>query len=479
MEVGMTESPRFVLEPERQVPILGDYEVVVLGGGPAGIAAAAASAMHGRKTLLLERYGFLGGMGTAAGVTNFYGLYANVRGEIRRVVHGITADLLARIDRLGGLNAPHMVRGKTMAQAYDTAAYKCAADDLLLENGVDILFHALAVGVTMGPNRTIDALLIETKSGRRAVLGRVFIDCSGDADLAAWAGAPFETGVGETLCPTMMFRVNGVDPAAAGDAWRTIGRRMAEAKSRGTPMPGTHAIVRPQRNPIEWRVCVTRVQNQDGRAADGTNAIEFSAGEIEGRKQARAFFEFLRRDVPGFSHSYIVDLPPQLGIRETRRIVGEYRLSEDDVITCASFDDTVGAGALPLDNPIAGETRWNWPDIASSRGFYHLPYRMLLPQGVRNLLVAGRCASLTHEGQVAARASGSCFVMGQAAGSAAHLALKDGKDPRDVAPELLQAVLEADGAYLGRGQDAEAGREQSEKPECDATLEVSTLGVLD
>jgi hypothetical protein len=244
-------------------------------------------------------------------------------------------------------------------------------------------------------------------------------------------------------------------------------------------MPGTHAIVRPQRNPIEWRVCVTRVQNQDGSAADGTNAIEFSAGEIEGRKQARAFFEFLRRDVPGFSHSYIVDLPPQLGIRETRRIVGEYRLSEDDVITCASFDDTVGAGALPLDNPIAGETRWNWPDIASSRGFYHLPYRMLLPQGVRNLLVAGRCASLTHEGQVAARASGSCFVMGQAAGSAAHLALKDGKDPRDVAPELLQAVLEADGAYLGRGQDAEAGRGQSEKPERDATLEVSTLGVLD
>jgi hypothetical protein len=462
MEIDMTPRQRFVLEPERQVAVLGEYEVVVLGGGPAGIAAAAAAAMRGRKTLLLERYGFLGGMGTAAGVTNFYGLYANVHGDIRRVVHGITDELLARIDRLGGLNAPHLVRGKTMAQAYDTAAYKCAADDLLAEKGVDILFHALATGVTMNPDRTVNAVLVETKSGRRAVLGCMFIDCSGDADLAAWAGAPFALGDGADgrLYPTMMFRLNGVDPVAAGEAWRTIGRHMADAESRGVPMPGTHAILRPQRNPIEWRVCVTRVMTPAGGAADGTNAVELSAGEIEGRKQARAFFEFLRRDVPGFAASYIVDLPPQLGIRETRRLAGLYQLSGDDVISCASFDDTIGASALPLDNPIAGEVRWTWPDIAHSRGFNHLPYRMLLPHGVGNLLVAGRCASMTHEGQLAVRASGGCFVMGQAAGSAAHLALADGKAPNEIAVARLQTALETDGVYLGRSHADDTSQTQ-------------------
>src|SRR5437870_9183611 len=178
----MNQAPKVLLEPERHVPVHGEYEVVVIDGGPAGIMAAAAAAMHGRETLLVERYGFLGGMGTAAGVTNFFGLYANVEGEIRQVVHGIVDELLTRIDQLGGLNAPHLVMGKTKAQAYDTAAYKCAADDLLLAKGVEVLFHALAAGVIMHPDRAIRALLIETKSGRRAVLGKMFIDCSGDGD---------------------------------------------------------------------------------------------------------------------------------------------------------------------------------------------------------------------------------------------------------------------------------------------------------
>src|SRR6187402_3533456 len=138
-----------VQEPARSTPVFGEYDVVVLGGGPAGIAAAASAARAGAATLLVERYGFLGGMGTAAGVTNFCGLHANVHGEIRQVVHGVAADLLSRIERLGGLNTPHNLFGKTMAQAYDTAAYKIAADDLMLSAGVKVLFHALAAGVLM------------------------------------------------------------------------------------------------------------------------------------------------------------------------------------------------------------------------------------------------------------------------------------------------------------------------------------------
>jgi len=441
-----------IREPERDLPVKGEYDVVVLGGGPAGIAASVAAAMQGRKTLMIERYGFLGGMGTAAGVTNFCGLHANVHGEIRQVVHGVADELLSRIDRLGGLNAPHVTFGKIAAQAYDTAAYKCAADDLLLGHGVEILFHALGAGVVMEPDDTIRALIVETKSGRAAVIGRMFIDCSGDGDLAAWAGAPFELGDGRgsMLYPTMMFRVNGVDPAAAGEAWLTVPQLMDEAEKRGVRFPRKKPVVRPQKNPIEWRVNVTQMKKPDGSALNGADVDELTAGEIEGRRQAMEFFEFLKREAPGFGNSYIVDTPPQIGIRETRRITGHYQLSREDVLSCASFPDTIGVNGWPIEAHVAGDVRLEWPDIPGSRGFNHLPYRMLLPQKVRNLLVAGRCASMTHEGQSAARVSGGCFVMGQAAGSAAHLALSGNSALAETSVEALQALLEKDGAYLGR-----------------------------
>jgi glycine/D-amino acid oxidase-like deaminating enzyme len=449
----MTAAPHAVFEPARATEIHGEYDVVVLGGGPAGIAAAAAAGALGRKTLLVERYGFLGGMGTAAGVTNFCGLHANVHGDIRQVVHGCADDLLARIDRLGGLNEPHLIFGKIKAQAYDTAAYKIAADDLLLSRGVDLLFHALAAGVVMDGKR-IDALLLETKSGRRAVRGGIFIDCSGDGDLAAFAGAPFEIGAddGSMLYPSMMFRLNGVDANAAGDAWKTIPELMEQAEKRGVHFPRRGAIVRPQKHATEWRVNVTQLKSANGRALDGTDANELSMGEIEGRRQALAFFEFLKAQAPGFADSYIVDIPPQLGIRETRRITGQYSLSRDDVLSCASFDDTVGVNGWPIEAHVAGEVKWEWPDIPASRGYNHLPYRMLLPLGVDNLLVAGRCASMTHEGQSAARVSGACFVMGEAAATAAHIALSAQLQPADISVEALQQRLAANGVFLGRDQ---------------------------
>src|SRR5436189_1275408 len=173
-------------EPARQLPLYGEYEVAILGGGPAGIAAAVAAARAGRRTLLIERYGFLGGMGTAAGVTNFCGLHANVHGEMHRVVQGIASELLERIDRLGGLNAPHLIFGKILAQAYDTAAYKIAADDLLLGHKVDILFHSLGAGVVMHDARRINLLMVETKPGRQAVRADLFLDCSGGVYRSAW-----------------------------------------------------------------------------------------------------------------------------------------------------------------------------------------------------------------------------------------------------------------------------------------------------
>ena len=440
-----------VSEPARTTPLFGEYEVVVLGGGPAGIAAAVSAARAGRSTMLVERYGFLGGMGTAAGVTNFCGLHANVHGDIRQVVHGVAADLLARIDRLGGLNAPHTVFGKTSAQAYDTAAYKIAADELLLWSGAKLLFHALAVGVSMASDRKIHALLIETKSGRAAVVGRCFIDASGDGDLAAWAGAAFDKGDGEgnLLYPSTMFRLNGVDPVRAGDDWSLIPRLMLQAEAAGRYVfPRKTPIVRPQKNPIEWRVNLTQLANAQGLAMDGTNAQELSDAEVLGRQQIASVAGFLK-EVPGFEQSYIVDIAPQVGIRETRRVRGLYQLTESDVLDCASFDDTIGVNGWPLELHLKGDVEFRWPKIPESRGFNHLPYRMTVPPSLDNLWVAGRCASMTHEAQSAARVTGACFVMGQAAGTAVDLALQAGCAAGEVNVHSLQARLEAAGAYLG------------------------------
>src|SRR6202045_2218645 len=447
-------SSKTIEEPARQVPLYGEYEVAVLGGGPAGIAAAVAAARAGRRTLLIERYGFLGGMGTAAGVTNFCGLHANVHGEMHRVVQGIASDLLGRIDRLGGLNAPHLILGKILAQAYDTAAYKSAADGLVRSHKVDVLFHALGAGVVMHDERRINALVVETKAGRQAVRADIFIDCSGDGDLSAWAGARYEVGdnAGSMLYPSMMFRLNGIDPERAGEAWRTIPDLMAQAEAAGTHhFPRKAAIVRPQRGGIRWRVNFPQLARADGTAINGLEPDDLTRGEIDGRRQAIQAFEFLRT-VPGFEKSYIVDLPPQLGIRETRRVIGGYMLSGEDVLGCASFADSIGVNGWPMEQHVAGNVIFKFPPIPESRGFNELPYRMLTPEGIDNLLVAGRCASMTHDGQSAARVSGACFVMGEAAGTAAALALGGNTNPRDIDVGKLQGQLRQQGAFLGRDQ---------------------------
>ncbi|MDB5851378.1 MAG: FAD-dependent oxidoreductase [Rhodoferax sp.] len=440
-------------EPARQTPVFGHFDVVVLGGGPAGIAAATAAARRGQHTLLLENYGFLGGMGTAAGVTNFCGLHANVHGRLEQVVHGVADELLDRMRALGGLSEPHvMFNGKTAAQAYDNAAFKVAADELVVGSGAQILFHALAVGVLMRAPGEIGAVLIETKSGRQAVVAKVFIDCSGDGDLSAHAGVPFEKGTDGhgMMYPSTMFRVNGVDPVRAGDAYNHFGRLMAEAEARGRKFPRKTPIIRPQKNPTEWRANVTQLANADGGPVDGTDALQLSAAELQGRQQIVDFIGFLRESAPGFEAAYILEIAPQVGIRETRRIIGEYQLTEDDVLQCASFDDTVGVNGWMVEEHLAGNINFKFQDIPNCRGFNHLPYRMLLPLGVDNLLVAGRCGSMTHMGQSAARVSGGCFVMGQAAGTAAAQAVASGLRPRDIDVPRLQAALEADGVFLGR-----------------------------
>src|SRR3990172_10562737 len=306
-----------IQEPGRATPILGEYEVVVLGGGPAGIAAAAAAARTGRSTILVERYGFLGGAGTAAGLSTFCGLHANIHGEHKQVIHGLADEILERLEKMGGLNTPHLsLANKITALAYDISAYKIAADELLVSSGVKVLFHAFGVGMAKRSDRAIDALIVESKSGRAAIRGRMFIECSGDGDLAAWAGAPFELGdgAGNMLYPTTMFRIIGVDPVKAGRAWEIIPKLMEEAEKKGRRFPRKGAIVRPQKNPIEWRANLTQIKNPDGSPVSGIDAEQMSYGEIEGRRQCWDVFEFIKSVTPGFENAYIIEIAPQIGI---------------------------------------------------------------------------------------------------------------------------------------------------------------------
>ena len=439
-------------EPARQTPVLGSYDVVVLGGGPAGIMAASAAAGLGCHTLLVEHYGFLGGMGTAAGVTNFCGLHANVFGEVRQVVHGLTDELLERMRRLDGLNTPHsLFGGKIAAQAYDNAAFKVAADQLTTAHGVELLFHSRAVGVSMTDARQVQALLLETKSGRCAVRGQRFIDCSGDGDLFAQAGVCFEKGDtgADMMYPSTMFRVQGVNPEKAGDAWNHFGEWMAQAEARGRRFARKSPIIRPQKNPSEWRANVTQLSRPDGEPIDGTDALQLSAAELQGRAQIVDFLGFLRECAPGFEQAYLLEIAPQVGIRETRRMLGAYQLSEADVLNCADFADSIGVNGWMIEEHVAGNVSFRWQNIPHCRGYNQLPYRMLLPLEVDNLLVAGRCASMTHGGQSAARVSGACFVMGQAAGTAAALSLRTAQRPHDIALATLHHQLTQDGVFLG------------------------------
>ncbi|MGG5822017.1 FAD-dependent oxidoreductase [Falsiroseomonas sp. HW251] len=437
-----------LIEPERRTPILAEADVVILGGGPAGIAAAIAAARDGARTLLLERYGFLGGMGTAGGVTSFCGLYANVHGERVRVTRGVADDLLARLERLGALHEPHAIMGRTWGQAYDNAAMKCIADDAVLAAGATIRFHTLAVGAAMEGERIV-ALLIETKSGRGAVTASVFIDCSGDADLAHWAGAPTEKGDddGFVAYPTMMFRMGHVDDERGwAEGKPSLRARLAAAQAAGrTDLPRLSASINRQPHAGEWRSNATQI-SVGARPVDGTDWLSFSEGEIAGRRQVRSYFDFYKAEVPGFEQAYLLEIAPQLGIRETRRLVGRHVIGEEEILAGGDVPDAIGVNGWPIERHTRGDTEWRF---TPGRGFHQLGFAALLPRGVANLLVAGRCASATAIGQSSIRVTGPCYVMGQAAGTAAAMAVRAGVPVAGLDIAALQRRLVEEGAFLG------------------------------
>jgi len=433
-------------------PRYGDhvFDVVVVGSGSAGSTAAIAAARGGADTLLVEKLPFLGGVSTAV-LDTFYGFYTPGSAS-RKVVGGIADDVVGALRDLGPVVERPNTFGAGTGVTYHPDHLKVAWERLVLEAGARVLLHAFVQDVVVKDGR-VEALIVGTKAGLQRIAGRTFVDASGDADLCHFAGFGYELAgelePAQTLTTT--FRVANVDLERRRSLSKSaLNALMAEASSSGDfDMPrreGSDHIT-----PVEGMTAtiMTRLESfrRDGdRVVNATDPDFLTAAEIAGRRQALEYVRFLTDRVPGYEQARLATLGTQIGVRETRRVYGDYRLTRDDVLSARRFDDAVGLCGAPIEDHHAGaDTRWQYlPDGQA----VEIPFRTLLVRDASNVLVAGRCFSATHDAHASVRSMAQCMAMGQAAGSAAALATAAGRDPRDVPVRVLQDRLVADGAIL-------------------------------
>lgn len=445
----------------------GEADVLVVGGGPAGLGAALGAAQAGARVILAERYGFLGGNATAALVMPLMSFHTQ-RPDLARadattllpsdhgpghpVIAGVLRQLLERLVRAGGAIAPSMATGFVVP--FDPEVFKLVALELLDAAGVHLLLHAFATEVLDGPN--VGGAAFASKSGTVAVRARVVVDCTGDGDLAASAGAPFEVGRDrDGLCQpmTLMFRMVEFQPAAFRayvrehpDDWRGVHglwqlvRQATEAGELDLPREDILLFGTPHEHELSINSTrVTRVL--------GCDVWDLTVAEMESRRQLRQLAAFFRKYVPGFERAYVAQSGVQVGVRETRRIIGEYRLTADDLLGARKFDDVIARGTYPVDihNPEGrGTTLVRIPPGES----YDIPLRALVPQVAENLLVAGRCISGTHEALSSYRVMPIAMATGHAAGVCAALAAAARTPPRSVPARDVQAELRRQGAII-------------------------------
>jgi len=452
----------------KAVPVSGPYDVLVVGGGPAGLAAAIASGRNGARTALAERYGFLGGSATASLVGPFMTSFS---GDGRtQIIRGIFDEVVRRMEALGGAIHPSKVEAGSAHAAYQTFGHahvtpfdsetlKVVAAEMVLEAGVTLSLHTDFVDPMMD-GTSLAGAIVHSKSGLQALAARVVVDCSGDGDVAFRAGVPMmhgQTGNGAMQPMTMFFMVSHVDRAKVeayvradpeANAWRLFGALVDEARSRGEfPIERDKLNLFLQPDGRTWRVNVSRISG-----VDGTKVEDLTRAEVEGRRQVRDLMAFFRRSLPGFEDAVLLETAAQVGVRETRRVTGEYVLTADDLKVGRHFPDVVALGAYPIDlHPATG----GGGGLAEARrlglttaNVYEIPYRTLVPRAVEQLLVAGRCLSTTHEAAGATRVMSTCMAVGQAAGTAAALAAAAAVPPRHIDVGALQAKLRAQGAVL-------------------------------
>jgi hypothetical protein len=454
--------------PPRKAVVAADTDVLVVGGGPAGLGAAVGAADAGARVVLAERYGFLGGNATAALVMPLMSFHTQHHQPERRgvttllptdhgpgdpVVGGVLARLLEKLVKAGGAIPPSLATGYVVP--FDPEWFKLTALDLLDEAGVQFLFHAFASGV-LG-DKQVEGAVFETKSGPIAIRAKVVIDCTGDADLAVQAGVPHEVGRADGLVQpmTLMFRIAQFGHAAFEEyvrqnpkQWRGVHGLwdlVREATQAGVlKLPREDILFFATPNAGEVSVNSTRVTR-----VNGTDVWDLSYAEWKSRQQMRQIAAFLREYVPGFEESYVVQSGVNVGVRETRRILGDYQLTAEDVLGARKFDDAIARGAYPVDihNPTGiGTVLKRLPPGEA----YDIPLRCLMPRGADNLIVAGRCISGTHEAHSSYRVMPIVMATGHAAGICAAIAARDGTPPRAVAARRVQRELVRQKASLRR-----------------------------
>ena len=430
-----------------------ETEVLVVGGGAAGVAAAVSAARRGHKVLLVERYGFCGG-GAVAGLSGtICGLYAaneDAAAAPEKLVGGFVDEFIARMEAAGGLTAP--VRyGQTYTRVHDPLAWRNVADALLADAGVMVLLHAVVTDV-WHEGGALEGVRLFTKQGKIDVRAAFVIDASGDADVVAMAGLSTTVGDhGQVQNPTMIFRLQGVDVArflAHHGPDSILGPDIAALIEREDghpdPLPRRKIFLFPTPRPGELLCNATRVIGRDGRELSPLDAADLTEAEQQGRLQVLAYARFIRRHLAGCENAWVNDTGVQVGVRQSRQVAGVRTLTNTDVATAAKDPSGIARSPWPIELHSGHKPKLVW----TYRDFYEVPYECFVPIAGERLLVAGRCLSAQHEAMASARVTAQCFSYGQAIGVAAALCLEEKLSARRLPGAEVRRLLNRLGAAL-------------------------------
>ncbi|MDV3123542.1 FAD-dependent oxidoreductase [Mycobacterium sp. 21AC1] len=453
------------------VPIAPPTDVLVVGSGPSGLGAAIAAARNGVSVRMIERFGFLGGNLTAGLVgpcmTSF-----SLDGKTQ-LVRGIFDEFVCRMEIQGGALHPSktksgsqysgfMVFGHEAVTPFDPEVAKVVAMQMCREAGVDLVLHSFVVD-TRVENGAATGVITASKSGLSLIPASVIIDCSGDGDVAARGDAKFEYGRpqdGEVQPMTLFFRVTGVDDAAVEryrrehpeDYFPYQGIVEQAQRDGNYDLPRRGVQLFKTLDPGVWRINTTRVLG-----VDGTNVNDLTRAELAARDQVLELMRFFHAELPGLQNCTLLDTAATIGVRESRRIVGEHVLTLDELVEGHHFPDVIAVAGYPVDihNPVSTAGPFD-DEIPATANIYEIPYRSLVPESLDGVLMSGRCVSATHEALAAVRVMPPSFAMGEAAGTAAAQAVASSVQPRAVDVTKLQDQLVAQGAYLGPAFETEA-----------------------
>ncbi len=434
---------------ETEADVIVEADVVVCGAGSAGLGAALAAARSGASVALVERWPFFGGNATAASLGSICGLYVKGDGGFEFLSNGIAREWADALQASGNGIGP-IPYHETAVMPYAPWGYKRLADKLVTaEARITPLLHSFICGVVRSGD-AVEAIVIATKQGLKAIRGRVFIDATGDADIVFHGEFDWDMGeAGRLQYPSMQFFMQAVDLQQAMPALREIADKIRvafEKGDRGLTRAAGAAI--PTLRPGEVVGAMTRISLADGTPPDGTDVFDLTDGELRGRQVAEDAAAFLKEEIPGFGSAFLQDTATTLGIRETRHAIGDHVVTFEEAAACTKQPDAVAASAWPFEFHTEGaETRWeNLPD----GDWFELPYRSLLVRDAANLLAAGRCVSATHEALASSRVTGTCMAIGEAAGIAAAMCIANDEAPRELDGEKLRSELVSRGSLRAR-----------------------------